>query len=332
MKNNNKLKEAKARKNDEFYTRLEDIENEVKYYKAHFKDQVVYCNCDDPEWSNFFIYFKMNFHHLKLKKLISTHYSTDTESDKAYQLECVEVINKKGTLEEKKTILEGNGDFRSDECIELLKQSDIVCTNPPFSLFREYVSQLVEYNKKFLILGNNNAITYKEVFSLIKENKLWLGYSANKTMEFQLADDYERWNRIDEKTGKKFGNVPAISWFTNLTHKKRNESLVLWKKFCSDDFPKYDNLDAINIDKVNDIPENYFEPMGVPITFLGKYNPSQFEIIGLCADKRDPDEIFIKASKTYLDEKHKNFVGTVLNGKATYARIIIRNITTTQGV
>jgi len=304
MKNNNKLKEAKARKNDEFYTRLEDIENEVKHYKTHFKDQVVYCNCDDPEWSNFFIYFKMNFHHLKLKKLISTHYSTDTESDKAYQLECVEVINKKGTLEEKKTILKGNGDFRSDECIELLKQSDIVCTNPPFSLFREYVSQLVEYNKKFLILGNNNAITYKEVFSLIKENKLWLGYSANKTMEFQLADDYERWNRIDEKTGKKFGKVPAISWFTNLTHKKRNEKLTLWKQYSPESFQKYDNFDAINVDAVSEIPEKYLDFIGVPITFLGKYNPNQFEIIKF--------------------RKGNDGKDLSVNGKCPYFRIIIK--------
>lgn len=326
MKNNNKLKQTNRNKNDEFYTRLEDIENEVKHYKAHFQGQIVYCNCDDPEWSNFFIYFKMNFHHLKLKKLISTHYSLDIESDKAYKLECIEVVNNKGTLEETKTILQGNGDFRNEECIELLKQSDIVCTNPPFSLFREYIAQLIQYEKKFLILGNNNAITYKEVFSLIKENKLWLGYSANKTMEFQLADDYQKWNRIDEKTGKKFGNVPAISWFTNLTHKKRNEKVVFWKQYTPESFQKYDNLDVINVGKVNEIPENYYDLMGVPITFLGKYNPEQFEIIGLCADKRDPDEIFIKCRKTYLDEKHKNFVGTVLDGKATYARIIIKRI------
>lgn len=307
---NNNLKIAKAKKDDEFYTRIEDIEKEVFHYKEHFFNKTVYCNCDDPEWSNFFIYFRNNFKFLGLKKLISTHYSVDVKKDKAYKLECVEyVLGEDGLPVPKRIDLKGDGDFRSEECIAFLQESDIVCTNPPFSLFREYVAQLVKYEKKFLIIGNTNAITYKETFGLIKNGQIWLG--NNSVKEFRKPNGEM----------KKFGN---ICWLTNLTHKKMNEELILWKDYSENEYIKYDNFDAIEVSKTNEIPKNYNGLMGVPITFLTKYNPNQFEIVGLFADKRDADPIYIKGRKTYLDENHKSYVGAVLNGKATYARIIIK--------
>lgn len=323
MAKNNNLNTAKTAKNDEFYTQLSDIENELKYYRKHFENKVIYCNCDDARESNFFKFFSMNFEFLGLKKLIATGYK---ENGKGVKL--IYTGDKNGNRypdfdEIEVTELEGNGDFRSPECIELLKESDIVVTNPPFSLFREYVAQLVEYNKKFLILGNNNAITYKEIFPLIKENKLWLGICSNKTMEFRLCDSYEKFNRIEN--GVKFGKVPAISWFTNLEHNRRNQPMDLYMKYSNEYFPKYDNYDAIEVSKTCDIPMDFDGIMGVPITFLDKYCPEQFEIIGLCADKRNDIECFIKASEYYLDEKHKKFVGLVVNGKATYARILIHH-------
>lgn len=309
MAKNKNLSKAKKAKNDEFYTRLEDIEREVFHYKKHFAGKVVYCNCDDPAESNFFKYFALNIKAFQLKKLIATCYDgsciADTqlslfdyenEEEKttrhAHKIELVpedfdttqitmDLVRK--TIEEKHLIhkLKGNGDFRSEECIELLKEADIVCTNPPFSLFREYVAQLVEYNKKFLILGNNNAITYKEIFPLIKENKMWLGTCSNKTLLFSVPESYD--SDIRDKLGRKVVKVPAISWFTNMEHSKRNEELVLWKRYADepDHFPKYDNYDAINVDKVVEIPMDYEGVMGVPITFLDKYNPEQFEIVGI---------------------------------------------------
>ena len=272
-KANSNLRKAKKAKKDEFYTSLSEIEKEVKNYNKHFKDKIVYCNCDDPEWSNFFKYFNNNFDFLVLKKVITTHYE---EGKQSYKLE----LNKKGEVV--KTDLKGDGDFRSEECIEILKEADIVITNPPFSLFREYVSQLVEYDKKFLVLGNNNALTYKEIFRLVKDNKLWMGYSVNKTMEFQLSDGYERWDRTDED-GKKYGKVPSISWLTNMEHKKRNEEIILFKKYKNNEteYPNYENYDAINIDITKHIPIDYNGNMGVPITFMDKYNPEQFEIVAL---------------------------------------------------
>jgi hypothetical protein len=308
------LQNAKKAKNDEFYTRLEDIEKELKHYREHFKGKVVYCNCDDHRWSNFFKYFELNFDFLGLKKLITTHFEADKPS---YKLVMERDINGDGKIDEKdivETKLKGNGDFRSPEAIELLKEADIVVTNPPFSLFREYIAQLIEYDKKFILLGNNNAITYKEIFTLIKENKIWLGTESNKTMEFRLPDHYEKWNRVDEE-GNKYGKVQAISWFTNLEHPKRNEEIFLFKEYNKEDYPKYDNYDAINIDKVKDIPKNYFEPMGVPITFLGSFNPEQFEIldgIGRYSMLTGPTEV---TKGTYL---------TKINGKPKYARIIIK--------
>lgn len=291
---NNNLHIAKKIKDDEFYTRDVDIENEVFNYKDHFKNKVVYCNCDDPAWSEFFIYFRKNFKFLGLKKLISTHYSKDIENDKAYKLECVEyTLDAEGLPAPHKIELKGNGDFRSEECIEFLKQSDIVCTNPPFSLFREYVAQLIEYDKEFLIIGSTNAITYKETFNLILEGKIWLGNTNVK--EFKKPD-----GEI-----KKFGN---ICWFTNLTHKKRNEKIILWKNYSESDYKKYDNFDILNVDKVNEIPKDYKGLMGVPITFLEKYNPNQFELLGISNSAR-----FIG---------HKCL--TLINGRKIYNRLIIK--------
>ena len=276
---NSNLHAAKKAKNDEFYTQLSDIENELKHYKAHFKGKTVFLNCDDPQESNFYVYFAQNFEHLGLKKLISTHYRDDQPT---YKLEIVKDENNDGkinALDTVKTPLKQNGDFRSDEAIAILEESDIVVTNPPFSLFREYISQLMEFNKKFIIVGNNNAISYKDIFPFIEDNRLWMGVNGNKTMEFKVPEGYKA-QRIDDN-GDKFVNVPAVSWFTNIPHKKRNEELVLYKEYNSEDYPKYDNYDAIEVSKVVNIPVDYDGIMGVPITFLNKYNPAQFKIIGL---------------------------------------------------
>lgn len=330
MAKNTNLHSAKKAKNDEFYTQLTDIEKEMKYYKEFFKGKVVYCNCDDARESNFFKYFSINFEFLGLKKLITTGYKEDGkgvvliyEGDK----------NGNRNVEDSEIIvreLEGNGDFRSEECIEYLKECDVVVTNPPFSLFREYVAQLMKYGKKFLIIGNTQAITYKEIFPYIKNNELWLGCSSfNSGMFFRVPNNYEyadtyKFDR--ERNGEKVMRVSSICWFTNIPHNKRNEELDLYRKYNETDYPKYDNYDAIEVPKVAEIPMNYEGVMGVPITFLDKYCPTQFEILGLAADKRDECEIFIKGTPTYLDEKHKSFVGMVFNHKATYARILIKRL------
>lgn len=289
---NETLKSAKKNKNDEFYTQLSDIEKELAHYKQHFKGKTVLCNCDDPRVSNFFHYFAYNFEHLGLKRLITTCYKnqerdlfSQNDSESAIWLEYFG--DKNGNrIPDPEEIgihnLKGDGDFRSKECIELLKQADIVVTNPPFSLFREYVAQLVEYDKKFLIVGNQNAITYKEIFKLIKENKLWLGSSLS-FIAFKVPDYYEEkttrfW--IDEN-GQKWRSMGNVCWFTNLDIPKRHEDLILYKKYTPEEYPNYDNYDAINVDKVSDIPQDYFGEMGVPITFLDKYNPEQFEIIDI---------------------------------------------------
>lgn len=278
MAKNNNLHNAKKAKNDEFYTRLEDIEKEMCHYREHFRGKVIYCNCDDPKESNFFKFFSLQFEFLGLKKLISTGYKENGHGV-AYIYEGDKNENNLPDDSEIRTYeLQGNGDFRSEECIEFLKEADVVVTNPPFSLFREVVAQLVEYNKKFLLLGNNNAITYKEIFPLIMSNKMWLGYSNNKTMEFVLSDSYEKWDRIEN--GKKIGKVPAISWFTNLEHDHRNRPLDLTQRYDPRYYPKYDNYDAIECSKVMDIPRDYDGVIGVPITFLDKYCPNQFRIIG----------------------------------------------------
>lgn len=287
MAANSNLHKAKNAKNDEFYTRLSDVEKELMHYKDHFAGKVVFCNCDDPTWSAFWEYFHKQFGVLRLKKLISTHYDK-TEPTYKMEYEGGDDENIEAGI---KTPLEGNGDFRNAECIELLKESDIVVTNPPFSLFREYMAQLMEYEKKFIILGNPNAITYKEVFPLLKENKMRLGNKSMGTdMYFYVPEDYKKWLLENKKegsaykiiNGEVYGKTQAI-WFTNLDHKKRHEKLILWKNYTPEEYPQYDNYDAINVDKVAEIPCDYDGVMGVPVTFMDKYNPDQFEILG-CAD------------------------------------------------
>ena len=315
MKNEN-LHKAKAAKNDEFYTRLEDIEKELKHYTEHFKGKVVYCNCDDANRSNFFKYFSTNFQKLGLKKLITSGLKDNGTG--------VVAIQKGDDID----IYDGNGDFRSEECIEFLKEADIVVTNPPFSLFREYVAQLMQYGKKFLIIGNMNAITYKEIFPYIKNNELWAGYkSLGSDMFFNVPQNYVEelkatktqgggWRELD---GIIMGRVATACWFTNLEHKKRNEELILYKHYNPTEYPKYDNYDAIEVSKVAEIPMDYEGVMGVPISFLDKYCPNQFRIL----DARDIALNDKQRNKsTYLI---KDADGTI-NGKATYARICIQKI------
>ncbi len=329
------LDKAKVAKKDEFYTQLSDIENELRHYRQHFRGKTILCNCDDPYESNFFKYFANNFNAFGLKKLIATCYNGSpvqgselmidfgefTEEPKkiAYKVEITEVSDMNGDgridladvrylIQNDKnvlSVLKENGDFRSRECIELLKEADIVVTNPPFSLFREYVAQLMEYEKKFLIIGNQNAITYKEVFPLIMQNKIWLGYKSGD-MAFTVPDSYEpRATRYwQDESGQKWRSMGNICWFTNLDHKKRHEELILYHTYSPEEYPKYDNYDAINVNATNDIPCDYDGAMGVPITFLDKYNPDQFEIIR-----------FRKGN----DEKDLS-----VNGKCPYFRILIR--------
>ena len=302
---NNNLHNAKKQKNDEFYTQLTDIENELKHYKEHFRNKVVYCNCDDPIESNFFKYFSLNFEHLGLKKLITTGYKENGKGV-VYIYEGDKNGNRMPDLEEIEVKeLQGNGDFRSAECLEFLKESDIVVTNPPFSLFREYVATLVEYGKQFLIIGNKNAITYKEIFPLIKENKLWLGISSPNEYKLPNGEITKQVNGL-------------CKWFTNLEHKKRNYPLDLYMKYSNDYYPKYDNYDAIEVSKTCEIPMDYEGVMGVPITFLDKFNPEQFEIL----DARNyTDNVKLQNKSTYLIKDKDG----AINGKATYARILIRH-------
>ena len=288
---NANLTQAKRAKQDEFYTELSDIERELAHYKKHFVGKTVLCNCDDPYVSNFFRYFAYNFEHLGLKRLITTCYKNQYadlfsthRADRAIWLEYNGDKNGDKIPNPDEIGVhhfKGDGDFRSAECIELLKQADIVVTNPPFSLFREYVAQLIEYDKKFLIIGNQNAITYKEIFPLIKDNKIWLGCKTGD-MSFKVpADSEPRATRYwQDETGQKWRSMGNICWFTNLDHEKRHEELILYKTYNPEDYPKYDNYNAINVNKVADIPCDYDGVMGVPITFLDKYNPEQFEIVG----------------------------------------------------
>ena len=333
MRNNsNALTNARKAKKDEFYTSLTDIEKEMNDYRNHFKKKTVYCNCDDPRASNFFHYFSYNFEHLGLKKLMATCYKNTSRDlfskhDSAHGLYLEYTGDKNGSrVPDVEEIglqqLKGNGDFRSDECIELLKEADIVVTNPPFSLFREYLAQLIKYEKKFLIVGNVNAITCKEIFPLIKDNKLWLGHSISSgDREFGVPDDYPLQAagfRVDEN-GKKYIRVKGVRWYTNMLHKKRNEELILCMKYNKKDYPKYDNYDAINVDKVKDIPKDYDGIMGVPITFLDKYNPEQFEIVG------SDYEVNMGLLSELINPHYKGKLNRgVINGKTLYARILIR--------
>lgn len=337
MAGNNSLNAAIKAKQDEFYTQLDDISNELKYYKQHFQGKVVLCNCDDPYESNFFKYFALNFNQLGLKKLIATCYNgspiagdelpllfeiEESEPKKiAYKVEITEVqdYNNDGAVnladvqyliqndKNVLSLLKGNGDFRSQECIELLKEADIVVTNPPFSLFREFVAQLISYDKKFLVIGNQNAIHYKDIFTLIKDNKIWLGYKFGD-MSFKVPEYFEPkatryW--VDEN-GQKWRSLGNVCWFTNLNIQKRQEEMILYKQFSSDEYPMYDNYEAINVDKTSEIPSDYTGIMGVPITFIDKYNPDQFEIIGTST-------ISMPKGAPYI------------NGKRIYERVLIRN-------
>jgi hypothetical protein len=311
---NRNLHNASQAKKDEFYTQLVDIEKELKHYKAQFHGNIVYCNCDDPFESNFFKYFAANFNALGLKKLITTSYvkspivvgqlplcemeGLKPKFKEPFKIEINEVLDFdsdgavgladiKWLLKHNANVsipLKGDGDFRSQECIEFLKEADIVVTNPPFSLFRKYITQLMEYKKKYLIIGNINAITYKECFNIIKDNKMWLGASIHSgDREFRVPDDYPldaAGYRVDDE-GNKYIRVKGVRWFTNLDYEERHEKLVLYKKYTPDEYPKYENYDAINVDKTTDIPMNYNGVIGVPITFLDKYDPDQFEIIGM---------------------------------------------------
>jgi hypothetical protein len=341
---NKNLHQAKNNKKDEFYTQLSDIANELRHYKHHFKNKVVYCNCDDPRVSNFFHYFAYNFEHLGLKKLITTCYKnqdadlfSENESEKAIYLEYTgdKNGNKVPDIEEIGVHeLKGDGDFRNPESIELLKQADIVVTNPPFSLFREYVAQLIEYDKKFVIVGHQNAITYKDIFKLIKDNKIWLGYGFKGGAGHFINNQYEDYatagNHIEGMI-----RVSGVHWFTNLDIDKRHEELILFKKYSSEEYPTYENYNAINVDVTKQIPMDYEGFMGVPITFLDKYNPEQFEIIGIGISNSGIEigvEPYKEEHKKYRKEIQKR--GAVngdlymmKNGivEVPFARIIIKN-------
>lgn len=337
---NKNLSKARNRKNDEFYTRLEDITSEMKHYKQHFSGKVIYCPCDklfNVGRSNFGRYFLGKFHSLGIKKLICTQYNpngfgiaTEYDFEKCgieweYNGEKAD-----GDFIDESEIdtyfLKGDGSFDSPECREIMKNCDIVITNPPFSLFRKFIAQIMEFNKKFIILGNMNALTYKEVFPLIKENKIWLGYrNLGSDMFFEITDEYKKvivkekkegsgWKEID---GEIMGRVANACWYTNLEHTKRKEKIYLEKTYNPTDYPKYDNYDAINVNRIEDIPKDYDGIMGVPITYLGKYNPNQFEIVGIMSGAK---------GKTFTngDDGRAKFY---LNGKGVYARILIRKIT-----
>ena len=324
---NKNLQLARTSKKDEFYTQLSDINNELKNYKKHFKDKVVLCNCDDPRVSNFFIYFSHNFEHLGLKKLITICYKNQKsdlfsqhDSEKAVYLEYFGDKNGNRVPDPEEIgikELKQDGDFRSKEAIELLKEADIVVTNPPFSLFREYVAQLIEYDKKFVIVGHQNAITYVEIFRLIKENKLWLGYGFTGGAAHFLNTHYENYATAgDHKQG--MIRVSGVTWFTNLKIEKTEDELRLCKKYYGNEeqYPKYDNYDAINVNKTKEIPEDYEGAMGVPITFLDKYNPEQFEIL---------DAIGRYSLINGATENTKGKYLTKIDGVKTYARVIIKN-------
>lgn len=343
------FREAKVAKKDEFYTQLVDIENELRHYKEHFKGKTVLCNCDDPRVSNFFHYFSYNFEKLGLKKLITTCYKnqerdlfSQNDSERAIWLEYNGDKNGNRVPDPEEigiNYFEGDGDFRSRECIELLKQADIVVTNPPFSLFREYVAQLMKYEKKFIIVGHQNAITYKEIFPLIKDNKIWLGYGFSGG----AAHFYSRYEDKATAGNHKEGmiRVSGVNWFTNLEIDKRHEDLILYKNYSKEEYPQYDNYNAINVNATADIPMDYYGLMGVPITFLDKYNPEQFEIVTLgigegnftptkkyskfriaetgeyCPDKRDY-LLYIK------DDNGKYLTEDGYRVTKLYARILIR--------
>ena len=355
MAGNTNLNTAGRDKKDEFYTQLTDIEKELRHYRKHFKDKTILCNCDDPFESNFFKFFVLNFNRLGLKKLIATCYTsspianqqlsifdvlgnTTENQNKPYKAVVTTVYDKTGdggvdmldiaelfkSGENELSELEGNGDFRSPECLALMDEADIVVTNPPFSLFRQYVDTLMQHDKKFVIIGNQNAITYKEVFQLLMHDRMWLGATAPK--EFIIpADTGDRKNTYVREDGvivAKFGNV---CWFTNLDLKKRHEELILVKRYDPNSYPKYENYDAINVNKAVDIPCDYAGVMGVPITFMDKYSPDQFEILMMAnGNARTNTEPEVLQSVNYVPMADKGGLG-IVDGKLTYARILVRN-------
>lgn len=376
MAGNSALSAAVKAKKDEFYTQLTDIEKEMRYYRKHFKGKTVLCNCDDPFESNFFRYFALNFNHLGLKKLIATCYATspiagqqlslfdvvgdeEEQRNKPYKAVVTKVYDVTGdggvdmfdvaelfkTHENELVELEGNGDFRSKECLALLDEADIVVTNPPFSLFREYVATLMEHEKHFIIIGNQNAITYKEVFPLLQANKMWLGYGFQGNVGY-FQSPYED-TAASSQHIEGLIRVSGVMWFTNLEVKKRHEEMILVKRYDPKTYPHFDNYDAINVDKTADIPCDYAGTMGVPITFLDKYSPDQFEILGVTqswcgvaskvyprqvqVDKNGKRSLVTKlndgaaikvdtppANKTYYEVDGELFI-------KTYARVLIRN-------
>lgn len=326
MAGNENLHAANRAKKDEFYTQLSDIENELRHYRGHFRGKTVLCNCDDPRVSNFSVYFVLNFHSLGLKRLITTCYKNN-EPDLFSQNSCEKAVYAiyEGTpqcnsIEDAKQIPyrefeNSDGDFRSPECIELLKEADIVVTNPPFSLFREYVAQLIKYEKKFVIVGHQNAITYKEIFPLIQQNRLWLG-AGFKGCAGHFYSQYEDVASAgDHRQG--MIRVSGVTWFTNLDIAKRHEELILYKEYNPDDYPKYENYHAIEVGKSNDIPKDYDGVMGVPITFLYKYNPEQFEILGATESegKGFSNGLWIETSKV---------AQPVVHGQRIYKRLFIQ--------
>ena len=346
MAKNENLHKAKEAKNDEFYTQYEDIQLEMNHYERHFAGKTVLCNCDDPFESNFCKFFLRNFNHLRLARLICTSYSTspvigrqltlfdefeeEVRGGNGYVMDITEVpmANGRGVSDDdidrllhspKRGVkkLKGDGDFRSAECVDYLRQADIMVTNPPFSLFREYVAQLIEYEKKFVIIGSQNAITYKEIFPLIKDNKLWLGCRGlNKDMYFNVKSEYQKYLLENKKEGSAYkiidgvvmGRLASACWYTNLDHSKRHEELVLYKHYYGNeqDYPKYDNYDAINVDKTSDIPCDYFEDMGVPITYIDKHNPEQFEIVKFRKGNDEKDLTYTIETNTILNRTEQN--------------------------
>jgi hypothetical protein len=323
---NSKLHSAKRNKRDEFYTQIEDIERELMHYKNLFSGKVVYCNCDDPYISSFSEYFTKNFEHLGLKKLITTCYRSNTadlfsqnDSEKAIKLEYYGgAENNLPKLSDiNVTPLNGDGDFRSKECIEILKEADIVITNPPFSLFTEYVNHLAIYEKKFIIIGHQNAITYKDVFQLIRSNKIWLGYGFKRNMAFFKAPHYED-TATDADHREGLIRVSGVVWYTNFDHNKRHEEMILVEKYTNNEsaYPKYDNYDAIEVSKTQNIPMDYKGAMGVPITFLTKYNPEQFSILGCSYSYGEPTGYHIKGRSFDVS----------INGEQKYKRLFIRNL------
>lgn len=348
---NKNLNRASVAKKDEFYTQLSDIEKEMRFYKDYFRGKTIFCNCDDPFESNFFKYFAMNFNSLGLKKIIATSYASspivytqlsfigDPEvvaidyPNKPYKVVLTEVKDQNGdgridlsdveyTLKHEKgvlSLLKGDGDFRSQECIDLLKQCDVVVTNPPFSLFREYVAQLMEYRKDFIIIGNQNAITYKEIFPLFMANKLWYGASIHSHgRDFRVPDDYplQAYEFRTDANGMKYINVKGVRWFTNIDYKERHEDLILYKKYSPEEYPQYDNYAAIEVGKTADIPCDYYGTIGVPISFLDKYNPDQFYILGCSDNGAVPDEYKLPHFKRHNE--------AYVSGKKKYKRIFIR--------